>query len=425
MDDRRRSLPAPASTNSTSAPRHRMTRRAAVLSGLVGSAVAACSNSSDPEPSTPAAAPTEEVRTVATTTPPPPSAAAEAPSSDPDSPLADWSLEQKVGQLLMVGADAAQPQNASRDAVTTHHVGNVFISGRSTDGSAAVRGTVSSLTGLVGPESTHDVALLVATDQEGGQVQVLSGSGFSSIPSALDQAAMGHDDLRASARTWGQELADAGITMNLAPVADLVDVPGPSTNGPIGKWSREYGHDGNTVLDRASAFAEGMQDAGVIATYKHFPGLGRVTGNTDTVANVTDTTTSRSDDAAVAAFAGAIGAGAQVVMISSAVYTLIDGSAPAMFSSVVTTDMLRGDLGFTGVAITDDVSTAAQVQDWTPGNRAVEAVRAGCDIVLASADPTVVGEMAGALVAAAQADPAMAARVDESVLRVLTLKGVQ
>jgi len=85
--------------------------------------------------------------------------------------------------------------------------------------------------------------------------------------------------------------------------------------------------------------------------------------------------------------------------------------------------MLRTEMGFPGVVITDDVSAAPQVQGVAAGERAVRAVRAGCDIVLASADPTVAADMVKALIAAAQSDPAFAARVDESAARVLALKG--
>ena len=176
------------------------------------------------------------------------------------------------------------------------------------------------------------------------------------------------------------------------------------------------------MIERAGAFARGMESAGVVATFKHFPGLGRVAGNTDTSASVTDSVTARTGDAAVEVFSRLIADGARVVMVSSAVYTLIDAGSPAVFSSVVVTDMLRGDLGFTGVVITDDVSAADQVQDRTPAERAVQAVRAGCDIVLASADATVVADMAQALVTEAQGDPAFAKRVDESAARVLALK---
>ena len=393
-----------------------------VLTGLLGvAALARCGTkspepdsqpTSDPAATSPAAAPAESS--------PAPGPGATASSSP--GPLEGWTLEQRAGQLLMVGAETSGAQEAALDAVSAHHVGNVFIAKPTRSGAGAARDVVASLTGLVGPETTHDTPMLVATDQEGGQVQVLGGDGFSDIPSASEQAAGSRDDLVASAQGWGQELADVGITMNLAPVADLVDIPNPSDNGPIGKWEREYGHDVETVLDRATAFAQGMEDAGLIATYKHFPGLGRVTANTDTAGGVTDDVTERSGDPAVSVFTDAIAKGTKVIMVSSAIYSLIDPSAPALFSSVVVTDMLRGDLGFSGVVITDDVSAAAQVQDRTPAERAVQAVRAGCDIVLASADAAVVADMAQALVAEAQSDPDFAKRVDEAATRVLALK---
>ena len=369
-----------------------------------------------PEPAASSAAPSPTAAASAS-----PSAAATATATD--GPLAGWSLEEKVGQLMMVGVDAQAPKQSSNEAVDTHHVGNIFIAGRTTAGSQATQKVISSFTSKVGPGTTHATPMLVATDQEGGEVQVLAGSGFSDIPSALDQSAQPRDQLVASARTWGKELADVGVNMNLAPVADLVDIDRPSTNEPIGRWGREYGHDAATVSSKAGAFAEGMQASKVIPTYKHFPGLGRVTANTDTSANVVDSTTNRSTDAAVSViFGAAIAAGAQVIMVSSATYALIDPSAPAAFSSTIVTEMLRTEMGFTGVVITDDVSAAVQVQGVAAGERAVRAVRAGCDIVLASADPTVAADMVKALVAAAQSDPAFAARVDESAARVLALK---
>ena len=398
-------------------------RRPVVLTGLLGAAtLAGCSSRGSEHGSISTAGPATTAPAAADPAPTSNDPEPEVTDSPSSGPLEGWTLEQKVGQLLMVGADTSGPQMVSIDAVSTHHVGNVFISGQTRAGAEPVRGVITTLTDLVGSDTTHDAPLLVATDQEGGQVQVLNGTGFSALPSASEQAAMSADDLLTKSRAWGQELADAGVTMNLAPVADLVDGPNPSSNGPIGKWEREYGHDAATALDRATTFARGMEDAGLVATYKHFPGLGRVTDNTDTVAGVTDAVTTRSGDPAVSVFADAITGGARVIMVSSAIYSLIDSSAPAVFSSVVVTDMLRGDLGFKGVVITDDVSAAVQVQDRTPAQRAVQAVRAGCDIVLASADATVVADMARALVTEAQSDPALAERVDESAARVLALK---
>ena len=323
---------------------------------------------------------------------------------------------------MMVGVDATAPKQSSNEAVDTHHVGNIFIAGRTTAGSQATQKVIASFTGRVGSATTHNTPMLVATDQEGGEVQVLSGSGMSDLPSAMDQSARPREELLASARTWGKELADVGVNMNLAPVVDLVDIAQPAINEPIGRWNREYGHDAATISSQAGTFAEGMRACGVIPTYKHFPGLGRVAANTDTSADVVDRTTARSGDAAVGVFADAIATGAQAIMVSSATYALIDPATPAVFSSVIVTDMLRTELGFSGVVITDDVSAAAQVRGVAAGERAVRAIRAGCDIVLASADPAATTDMVEALIAAAQSDTAFAARVEESAARVLALK---
>ncbi|WP_314920122.1 glycoside hydrolase family 3 N-terminal domain-containing protein [Actinomyces oris] len=436
MNDRHRpaapdagETPTPADPSTS--PQHHMSRRPVLLAALVGAgSLAGCSliHGSSSAGSSPSAKPQAPEPATSSAAPSPTAAASPAPTATAtatatDGALAGWSLEEKVGQLMMVGVDAQAPKQSSNEAVDTHHVGNIFIAGRTTAGSQATQKVISSFTSKVGPGTTHATPMLVATDQEGGEVQVLAGSGFSDIPSALDQSAQPRDQLVASARTWGKELADVGVNMNLAPVADLVDIARPASNEPIGRWGREYGHDAATVSSQAGAFAEGMQASKVIPTYKHFPGLGRVKDNTDTSAGVVDSTTTRSSDTAVSViFGAAIAAGAPVIMVSSATYSLIDPSAPAVFSSTIVTDMLRREMGFSGVVITDDVSAAVQVQDVSAGDRAVRAIRAGCDLVLASADPTVAADMVKALIATARSDPAFAARVDESATRVLNLK---
>ncbi|WP_083313590.1 glycoside hydrolase family 3 N-terminal domain-containing protein [Actinomyces sp. HMSC075C01] len=418
---------APGATSQSSP--HHVSRRPVLLAALLGAgSLAGCSlipGSSSAGSSSPSVRPTTPKPAVSSAAPSPTAAASATPSATAtatDGALAGWSLEEKVGQLMMVGVDAAAPTQSSAQAVETHHVGNIFIAGRTTAGSQATQKVIASFTSKAGPGTTHAAPMLVATDQEGGEVQVLSGAGFSDIPSALEQSAQSREQLVAAARTWGKELAGVGVNMNLAPVVDLVDIARPASNEPIGRWGREYGHDAATVSSQAGAFAEGMQASKVIPTYKHFPGLGRVKDNTDTSAGVVDSATSRLPDAAVGVFANAIAAGAQVIMVSSATYSLIDSSAPAVFSSKIVTDMLRTEMGFSGVVITDDVSAAVQVKDVGAGDRAVRAIRAGCDLVLASADPTVAADMVKALIATAQSDPAFAARVDESATRVLNLK---
>ncbi|MBD8078589.1 glycoside hydrolase family 3 protein [Cellulosimicrobium arenosum] len=349
-----------------------------------------------------------------TTTPP-------EPLDPPADPLAGWTLEQKVGQLLMVGVDVGDPQQVSYDAVSELHVGNVFLAGRTQAGVDPTADLSASFTELVADTTTHGAPMFVATDQEGGNVQVLRGPGFSDIPAAVDQATADPADLRDDAATWGAELAAAGVNLNLAPVMDLVPEGTAAQNPPIGYYGRQYGSTPDSVTSHANAFSAGMESAGVDVTVKHFPGLGRVTANTDTDAGVTDDVTTR-DDPSVAVFASGIDAGAAFVMTSTAVYTQIDADRPAAFSPVVVDGMLREDLGFDGVVITDDVSAAAQVQRWTPAQRAILTIEAGGDMVLASADPGVVPQMADALVERATTDPAFAAKVDTAVERVLAAK---
>lgn len=420
---------------SSSSARHRATRpsrgvsrRALITGGAVAAGLAAGGvavarmGSGSPTVAAPSTAPATG---TAAPTPSPSATPSAAPSAtrsaSATASLAGWTLEEKVGQLLMVGTEASAASAAARSAITAHHVGNVFLSGRSSAGTAATASVVSQLTGLVSASTTHSTRLLVSTDQEGGNVQVLSGSGFSTIPSAVRQASMSAAALEASAKAWGRELAAAGLNMDLAPVADLVDIASPASNAPIGAWKREYGNDAATVAAHAEAFSKGIRAAGVIPTIKHFPGLGRVTGNTDTTAHVVDSTTT-AGDAATGVFQTLIKAGAPVVMVASATYSRIDASAPAVFSSKVVTGLLRGTMGFTGVVITDDVAAAKQVTAWSAGDRAVKAVEAGVDIVLAAADASVVPAMVQALIARAQADAAFAKRVDESAARVLALK---
>lgn len=345
----------------------------------------------------------------------------EAATPSPSDPLAGWTLEHKVGQLLMVGVDVAGAGDDARAAVEQHHVGNVFLHGRSEAGLEAAAELVAGYTGLVSAETTRDEPMLVATDQEGGLVQVLRGPGFSEIPRATVQAEWDEAELRRHAKAWGAELAGAGINLNLAPVMDLVPQETARLNAPIGAFDRNYGYTAESVVRSANAFSAGQRAAGVETVIKHFPGLGRVTQNTDTASGVVDDDVA-ADSPDVAVFAEGIAAGARFVMMSTAVYERIDPAAPAAFSRVVVEDLLRRQLGFDGVVITDDLSAADQIETWSPGERAVRAVDAGVDMVLASADPSVVPEMADALVERARQDPDFAAKVDAAALRVLEAK---
>lgn len=330
-------------------------------------------------------------------------------------PIYWLSLEQRVGQLFMVGSSALGPEGATQSLVHDRFVGSVFLYGRSAGGVDATAAVVGALT----TQYAGNIGVFVATDQEGGYVQVLSGPGFSAMPSGVKQGEMDPAALERAAEQWGNELAAAGVNVNLAPVADIVPSPN-SGNRPIAGFRREYGYDQASVEGHAAAFSAGMRAAGVTPTLKHFPGLGYVTGNTDETANVVDTTIGP-DHANVQCFANLIGEGSPFVMMSSAIYAQIDPEAPAVFSPVAI-DLLRDELAFDGVIITDDMSGAAQVSQWTPAERAILAIEAGVDIVLVARSPATTNEMLDAVIARAKVNPAFAALVDTAARRVVAQK---
>jgi len=334
--------------------------------------------------------------------------------------LAAMSQQQRVGQLIMVGAKATGASSSTLSAISNHHVGNVILTGRSTLGIASTTRVVARLRARTTVSATAKVGLFVATDQEGGQVQVLSGPGFSTIPSALTQGVWATSTLRARAATWGRQLRSAGVNVNLAPVTDTVPHATAQSNRPIGFYQREFGFTTAVVGPHASAFVQGMQSARVAATPKHFPGLGRVMGNTDTTAGVTDSITTRTSTY-LGPFRQAIAAGAPFVMMSSAYYSKIDSNHPACFSRVVVTGMLRGDLGFQGVVISDDLGRAQQVARWSAGSRATQFIAAGGDVVL-TVDPALAPAMAEAIAAKANSSASFRRQVDSAALRVLRAK---
>jgi beta-N-acetylhexosaminidase len=322
---------------------------------------------------------------------------------------------QRVGQLLMVDCPTSGVSAATSAAIAQYDVGSVILDGTSYAGVAAIRSVTDQLQSIAG----RHVGLLVATDQEGGLVQRLRGAGFTSIVSAVQQGTIPRATLQGYAQGWGEQLRRAGVDVNLAPVLDTVPA-GFGSNPPIGDLDREFGHTPAVVTAHGLAVARGMAAAGVAATVKHFPGLGRVRGNTDTTAGVTDSVTTR-DDPYLAPFRAAVQAGVPFVMMSTAIYSLIDPGTPAAFSSTIVTGMLRGDLGFHGLVISDDLGAAKQVSGYPVGQRAVDFVNAGGDVVL-TVDASVVSQMTGALLSRANSDAAFRAKVDAAALLVLQEK---
>ncbi|HZB18709.1 MAG TPA: glycoside hydrolase family 3 N-terminal domain-containing protein [Blastococcus sp.] len=345
----------------------------------------------------------------------PSSSPAPATPADPvDAALAGLDRRDQVAQLFVAGVPLEDLDGG--DALAESGVGGLFMAGRSTAPATELAATAQRWQSLSpGP------GLWVAADQEGGDVQALQGPGFERLPSALEQGALPPAELAALADGMGTALRSAGVNLDLAPVADVVPAGNEAANEPIGQFDRQYGSTPETVAPAVGTVVDALDRAGVTATLKHFPGLGRVPANTDTTANVTDPVTT-ADDPQVTLFGDLAGSAAQpFVMVSSATYPQIDPAAQAAFSSAVVTGLLRERLGFAGVVISDDLGNARAVQDVPPGERAVRFLAAGGTLVL-SVDPAIVPEMIDAVLERDAADPAFAATVDAAVRTALGAK---
>lgn len=343
-------------------------------------------------------------------------AAGDSPAAKASRAIATMSLDERAGQLIMAPMFAGGNPADLSALISTRHVGSVVLIGNWNNGTAAAKTAADALQSYA-PSGNQ---LIVSTDQEGGQVQHLKGSGFDTMPSAVAQGQMSADTLRSSAKTWGGQLKQAGINVDLAPVLGTVQVK-RSSNAPIGALNRDFGLDSNGNAQHGIAFVEGMRDAGVGATVKHYPGLGAVTGNTDfTTEGILDTTTTL-DDEEIGAFNTTIKqAKPAMVMMSLATYQRIDSSAPAAFSSKIIDGTLRGSVGYDGVVISDSLSAAA-VSGIATKDLGVRLVDAGSDLACIG-DTSYVTPILDGIIARAQSDPAFAKKVTASATRVMTLK---
>jgi len=326
---------------------------------------------------------------------------------------------QRVGQLFAMGLANDRLGPAESAAIRDDHVGSVWFTQTTEAGSTPVKDVADSVQALATRANTGKVRFYVAANQEGGQIQALRGPGFSTIPSATEQGTLPPSTLRVDAQTWGSELRDAGVNLDFAPVMDVVPTAMVSRNQPIGVLQREFGSTPSMVAAHGVAFIQGMQAAGVQTTAKHFPGLGRVIGNTDTSAGVVDDTTT-SDDPFLSPFGAVIRAGVPFVMVALASYPRIDPNHLAVFSPTMMR-ILREEEGFDGVIVSDDLGAATAIASVSPARRAIGFLEAGGDMIV-SKDVAPTRAMASAVLSRSAADPTFSALVDAAVRRILVAK---
>jgi beta-N-acetylhexosaminidase len=373
------------------------------------SILAACAlpgTSSSPTPTSPTATPSVSPASTAT-----PNVCTNATL------LATWSVARLAQQTLVVPVDESDVATVTAEVAAG--AGGVILFGSSAPAGlgAGLQQLIASAPGGVSP--------FVMTDEEGGVVQRMANL-VGSLPSARQLAAtMSPAQIRQLVTTVASRMRAAGITMDLAPVLDLDNGVGPNNRDPDG--TRSFGLNPNVTAADGVAYLQGLEAGGIVPVVKHFPGLGQASGNTD-VAPATTQPWAALQHAGLLPFETAFAAGAPVVMIANATVPGLS-TLPASISPAVMTTVLRDQLGFHGLVMTDSLSAGALVDiGYSVPRAAVAAIAAGADMVLYTAASAQVASLtaatAAALVAAVDAGTLTRTRLMSAVEDILTAKRV-
>lgn len=357
---------------------------------------------------TPTASPVLTPTPAPSATPTPVPTPTPTPTPDPvEETLSAMTTEEKVGQLLIAGFYETQAGAEARSYLQDCHVGGLILYGRNVESARQLTDLTNGLKALAG----DGIPLFLATDQEGGLVERMPPE-IQRLPNAYDVS-----DPAAFGSTLGAECAAFGLNTDFAPSLDIWSNP---NNTVIGK--RAFSSDTETVTQRGLACLTAMEESGTIPVIKHFPGHGDTDTDSHVGLPVVDKTREALLEMELLPFQAAIDAGAPAVMVGHILMTQIDPDRPATLSSEVVTGLLREELGFDGVAFTDDLTMGAITQNYGLGEAAVLAVEAGCDVLLVCHETGSVEEVCAALLDAVNSGRITTDRLDQSVRRILTLK---
>ena len=339
-------------------------------------------------------------------------------------------LEHAAGQMLMVGFRGTELDAESVAMFRDVRPGGVVLydrdgpSGGELERNIASPDQLQSLTSAI--QNACDIPCFIAIDAEGGYVnRFKSKYGFTvSVPSAEEMGEGSLDDTSVIAAALATEMQRMGVNWNFAPVVDVnVNPESPA----IGAIERSFSEDPGQVAAHAGAFIESHRERQIVTSLKHFPGHGSAAS--DTHLGITDVTSSYRRDTELAPYVELIDDGYNApIMTAHIVNRNLDSSAvPATLSRPIMTDLIRGELGFEGVIISDDMQMGAIVEQYGLEEAAIEAIEAGVDIVMianqqAEYDIQHVYRVRDAIVAAVRDGILSRERVYESVARIESLK---
>ena len=323
----------------------------------------------------------------------------------------DMSVGDMVGQMFVVSVGGTEPDYYIEKMVRERNVGGVILFGHNMESEGQVRDLTASLQRL-SVRTEPALPLLVAVDQEGGEIA--SAPWVSPQPAAADIGRRGDPaEARAVAGQIGQELLRAGVNTNFAPVVD--------TGFGVAIGERSYGEDPGLVSSMGAEAVEGFEGAGIASAAKHFPNHGPAVADSHRALPVVehDMETLRSRD--LPPFRAAVEAGVPMVMAGHLLYPAVDAERPASLSPRWM-ELLREEIGFGGVVVTDDLAMAGASGGGTPERAAVEAVKAGADLLVVSSPPQQQADAYDAVVAAVESGEIPEERIRDSVERLVEVK---
>jgi len=326
-------------------------------------------------------------------------------------------LEQKVGQLFVIGFEGDQVNDHARALIRRHHAGNIVLFRRNFTTRERIKALNAGLQALL---MEHNGAPgWIGVDQEGGMVSRLT-EPYSAIPGAMACGAGATErEMHLMGAMVGAELLDAGLNMNYAPVLDVNNNP---RNPVIGV--RSFGDDAQRVAALGTALFQGLCSAGAMPVGKHFPGHGDTEADSHLTLPVVPHTRERVDAVELLPFRAAVRAGIPALMTSHILFPGIDDSGlPATLSKPILTDYLRGELGFTGLVLTDCMQMNAIADQYGTPEGCVMALLAGADMVVVCHDADVQIASIRAVIQAVRQGRLPEAVLDDRLSRVLAAKG--
>ncbi len=320
-------------------------------------------------------------------------------------------LEDKIGQMLVVGFEGLEPSGYILDWLAAGRVGGVILFARNVDTPAQV----AALTQACHAAAKHP--LLIAIDQEGGVVARLRGA-FTESPGAMALAAAGSEELAEEvSRVLAVEMRALGINWNLAPVLDLThNIHNPSVG------VRSLGIDPQQVARLGTAQVRGFQKAGVAATAKHFPGKANTPVDPHVNLPVIEEPLDNLWDTDLVPFRAVSDAGIAAMMITHVQFKALEPTYPSTMSPRIIDGLLRREMGFTGVISTDCMEMKAVTNTYGPGESAVRAALAGASTILFSHTRSAQEAAYSALIEAAQAGRLPEDRIDQAVSKIAAMK---